>query len=201
MGCGARRRSLAVRQARTARLILALPQPGHAAAALDFHVRAWPHLKRWFPPVPPEFDTFAYWQEMVVKAHDAYTHGSAIRLWISPKAAPDKVIGTIGFSQIVRGPFCNCVLGYQIDQAHQGQGLMHEALQASIRHLFSEQKLHRINANYRPENVRSGRLLARLGFHIDGFAKNYLFIDGDWRDHILTSLINDGFQANWIKTT
>ena len=184
----------------TARLTLALPQQFHAAAARDFHVQSWPHLQRWFPPVPADFDTLAYWQDHVNKAQEAYQQGIALRLWMHPKAAPDKVIGSIGFSQIFRGPFCNCVLGYQIAAEYEGQGLMREALEAAIRYMFIEQKLHRVTANYRAENARSGRLLSRLGFRIDGFAKNYLFIDGDWRDHVLTSLTNDAFSPEWLST-
>ena len=183
----------------TLRLTLALPQQTHANAARDFHVESWPHLQRWFPPVPPDVDTLAYWQDHINKTHEAYTQGIALRLWIHPKAAPGIVIGSIGFSQIFRGPFCNCVLGYQIASEYEGQGLMREALEASISHMFKEQKLHRIAANYRPENARSGRLLTRLGFRIDGFAKNYLFIDGDWRDHVLTSLTNDAFRPEWLS--
>jgi ribosomal-protein-alanine N-acetyltransferase len=43
-------------------------------------------------------------------------------------------------------------------------------------------------------------LLARLGFHTDGFAQRYLFIDGEWRDHIQTSLINDAFRPEWLPS-
>ncbi len=75
---------------------------------------------------------------------------------------------------------------------------MREALQAAIQYMFTTQRLHRIAAGYRPENVRSGRLLARLGFHIDGYSKKYLFIDDDWRDHILVSRISDAFQPTWL---
>ncbi len=185
----------------TERLTLSLPMASHAAAAHDFHVRAWPHLARWFPPVPADFDQPAYWDAAVVKAQEAFTQGNAVRLWISPKSAPEKIIGTIGFSQIFRGPFCNCVLGYQIDSDYEGKGLMQEGLKASIRYMFTEQRLHRINANYRPENARSGRLLAKLGFRIDGFSKQYLFVDGDWRDHILTSMINDQFRPEWLAAS
>lgn len=49
--------------------------------------------------------------------------------------------------------------------------------------------LHRIMANYCPENVRSGKLLARLGFEQEGLARDYLYLNGRWRDHILTSRI------------
>jgi [ribosomal protein S5]-alanine N-acetyltransferase len=117
---------------------------------------------------------------------------------MQPKSNKDNIIGSIGFTQIFRGPFCSCVLGYQIDHAAEGKGLMLEALRAAIDYMFTTQKLHRIGANYRPENVRSGRLLSRLGFRIDGFAKEYLFIDGAWRDHVLTSLTNEIYNPTWL---
>jgi ribosomal-protein-alanine N-acetyltransferase len=47
-------------------------------------------------------------------------------------------------------------------------------------------------ASYRPENERSGRLLARLGFECEGLAKAYLKIDGEWADHVMTSRLNPG---------
>ncbi len=46
-------------------------------------------------------------------------------------------------------------------------------------------------ANYRPENIKSELLLKRLHFEKEGYAKDYLMISGKWRDHILTSRIND----------
>lgn len=182
------------------RLLLSLPEARLASAALDFHLRNADHLAPWSPPRPAGFGTLAFWNEYVEKSQIAFLQGSAVRLWMREKSGPAQIIGSIGFSQIVRGPFCNGVLGYQIDQTFEGKGLMSEALRRGINYIFDEQKLHRINANYRPENVRSGRLLARLGFHTDGFAPGYLFIDGDWRDHIQTSLINDAFRPEWLIT-
>jgi ribosomal-protein-alanine N-acetyltransferase len=180
------------------RLLLSLPDAGLASAALDFHLRNADHLAPWSPPKPAGFDTIAFWNEYVEKSQIAFLQGSVVRLWLSEKAKPEQIIGSVGFSQIFRGPFCNCVLGYQIDRAFEGKGLMSEALEQAISYMFVEQRLHRINANYRPENIRSGRLLARLGFHTDGFAPRYLFIDGQWRDHIQTSLINDSFRPEWL---
>ena len=67
---------------------------------------------------------------------------------------------------------------------------MHEALTAAIAHVFNAMQLHRIMANYRPQNERSARLLARLGFEPEGEARAYLKINGVWADHVLTALIN-----------
>ena len=55
---------------------------------------------------------------------------------------------------------------------------------------FREQHLHRISANYLPHNTRSAGVLKRLGFTVDGYARDYLRIDGRWQDHILTSLVD-----------
>lgn len=183
----------------TRRVILATPRAEQAVAMLDFVSRNREHLKAWSPPAPPNVVTLPHWQEAISKYALAFESGSAVRFWLSPHGHADRIIGSIGFSQIFRGPFCSCVLGYQIDREHEGQGLMSEALLAAMRYMFDEQKLHRIAANYRPENVRSGRLLSKLGFRIEGYAKDYLFIDGAWRDHILTSVTHDAFNTGWIK--
>ncbi len=183
----------------TGRLLLCAPHDALAGAMLDFVTRNREHLKPWSPPEPSNLYTLAHWQEAVMKYALALDNGSAVRFWLCPRDQPGRVIGSIGFSQISRGPFCSCVLGYQIDHEHEGQGLMSEALRASMQYMFAEQRLHRIAANYRPENTRSGRLLARLGFRIEGFARDYLYIDGAWRDHILTSVTNSAFDAGWIR--
>ena len=45
-------------------------------------------------------------------------------------------------------------------------------------------------ANYMPINERSGRLLRSLGFQVEGYARDYLYVGGAWRDHVLTALTN-----------
>lgn len=182
----------------TKRLLLVLPQPEHAAMQRVFLERNRDHFVHWDPPVSEDVYTDVYWHDQITSIHKAFADRSAIRLWMQSRDDLSTVVGSIGFSQIFRGPFCSCLMGYKIDQAYEGRGLMHEALEAAIRFMFIEQKLHRIGANYRPENIRSGKLLANLGFRIDGFSKDYLFIDGAWRDHVLTSITNDAFRPEWL---
>ena len=99
------------------------------------------------------------------------------------------VVGVINLSQIVRGGFQAGIVGYSLDAGEQGRGLMCEGLLALIEYAFLDLGLHRVMANYRPENERSARVLERLGFEREGYAKEYLYIDGAWRDHVLTSLV------------
>jgi ribosomal-protein-alanine N-acetyltransferase len=72
---------------------------------------------------------------------------------------------------------------------------MFEALSAAIDYAFRELNIHRIMANHLLDNERSARLLQRLGFVREGVAKDYLRIDGVWRDHVLNSLTN----AQWVE--
>jgi ribosomal-protein-alanine N-acetyltransferase len=106
------------------------------------------------------------------------------------------VIGHVRLSQIIRGAFHNAMLGYAIDAAHEGRGLMREALGAVLADAFSPRVgLHRVQANVRPENTRSLKLLDRLGFEREGLAREYLFIDGAWRDHVMTALRNPAWPV------
>lgn len=103
-------------------------------------------------------------------------------------------MGVANLTQIARGPFQACYLGYSIAQSHERKGMMFEALETVVRFAFNDKRLHRIMANHLPNNGRSEKLLKRLGFRIDGSSPDYLFIQGQWREHILTSLTN----RNWI---
>ena len=100
------------------------------------------------------------------------------------------VIGTINFFSFIRGGFQACYLGFQISEAHQGEGLMSEALRLGIDYVFTEMNLHRIMANVRPENTRGVKLLHKLGFEFEGHAREYLRVKGKWEAYDNTALTN-----------
>lgn len=185
----------------TTRLTLRLARPGMQAAMARFLSENYPgHLERWSPPAGPAFFTEAFWRERLAIAVEEFQAGRAARFVLQPRGeehAP--IIGTCNYTNIVRGPFQACHLGYQIARDREGQGLMAEALRAANAFAFHTMRLHRIMANHRPENERSARLLARLGFAREGLAKDYLFIDGAWRDHALTSLTHPSWDPAWIE--
>lgn len=104
-------------------------------------------------------------------------------LFLVPREEQREVIGSVTFSNIVRGAFQSCYLGYRLDERYIGRGLMSEALLSAIRYIFSLEGLHRIEANVMPRNERSVRLLQRLGFRNEGRAQRYLNIQGRWEDH------------------
>lgn len=185
----------------TGRLRLVIAQPGLEEPLARFYRENFAgHLDRWSPPMPGDRLEPGYWAKQLPNFAREFEAGTSAR-WVilAPGGGPEEVVGTNNFTQIARGPFRACVTGYQVARRHEGHGLMFEALTATIDYAFRELRLHRIMANYRPENVRSGRLLERLGFVREGYARRYLFIDGDWRDHVLTSRTNPHFDAAWLR--
>ncbi|MCP4504626.1 MAG: GNAT family N-acetyltransferase [Deltaproteobacteria bacterium] len=106
------------------------------------------------------------------------------------------LVGLIHFSNVVRGVFQACNLGFSLDHAYVSQGFMHEALDCAQAIVFDEWGLHRVMANHLPENMRSANVLEKLGFGEEGHAKSYLKINGAWRDHVLRSKLNPSHLLN-----
>jgi [ribosomal protein S5]-alanine N-acetyltransferase len=175
----------------TPRLILTLPQLADAERLVAFLEHNREHLRPWSPPEAPGVRTLLGARRRIECMHAEYRAGSSVRFWLFSKSPTvGQLLGSASLSNIVLGAFRACHLGYQLDRDHEGSGLMHEALTAVIRYAFDELKLHRVMANYLPTNERSGRVLRRLGFVVEGYARDYLFINGQFRDHLLTALTN-----------
>ncbi len=196
--------SAAYLQLHTARLLLQAPDaaPGspQAAAVADFYRRNAAHFAPWDPPLPADHAAPERIAQALADGAEAFATGRALRWWLQPADTPGRVVGQVHLSSLVRGAFQSCHLGYALDAACQGRGLMHEALRRVIDEAFSPRlNLHRSQAAVRPENQRSLAVLARLGWAEIGLARGYLFIDGAWRDHRLFALTNPAFvqPADW----
>jgi ribosomal-protein-alanine N-acetyltransferase len=177
----------------TERLILTLPGPDAAPRLVTYFETNRDHLGPWEPPFPRGLFTNAFWERRLDQNQQEFKSGKSMRLVLFEKHRPSgPVVGLANFTQFVRGAFMACTLGYSLDEDMQGRGLMREALTTAIRHVFDELGMHRIQANYIPTNERSGKLLRHLGFDVEGYARDYLFINGQWRDHILTAKVNTG---------
>ena len=184
----------------TDRLLLVASEPGLVAAVRDFQRRNRHHFAPWDPPTAEVFYTEDFQRERLHQAADAFAADTAWRWWLVRQDRPGRVVGSVHVSQVSRGAFQSAMLGYALDAAQQGQGLMHEALAATVDEVFSPVvNLHRLQANHRPENLRSAAVLQRLGFVREGVAPQYLYIDGAWRDHVVTARLNPRFRrpAGW----
>ncbi len=68
---------------------------------------------------------------------------------------------------------------------------MYALTEPAVREVMARHRLHRVMATHLPENLRSARLLRRLGFAVEGYARDFLQINGRWRDTVLLSRLVD----------
>jgi ribosomal-protein-alanine N-acetyltransferase len=187
----------------TERLRMVAGDTGIAAPVCAFQRRNRVHFARWDPPTADSFYTVEAQGLRVQQSLAAFHADSAYRWWLIDATRAGgarlpttdvEVIGSIQFGHVSRGAFQSATLGYALDEAYVGRGLMQEALGAALQEVFSPRvNLHRVQAAYRPENLRSARVLERLGFQVEALAPAYLFIDGAWRDHHVAAIRNPDF--------
>ena len=104
-------------------------------------------------------------------------------IWIRDGKS-SRFIGQITLGGLIFGAYRGGHIGYWIDQRYSGQGLMSWAVRMLTDYAFEVLQLHRIEINMRPENEPSQKVAKNAGYSLEGTRKNYLHIDGAWRDHL-----------------
>lgn len=107
----------------------------------------------------------------------------------------DQLVGGITLSNVRRRAAQFVNLGYWMGRAFAGQGYMTEAVGLIVPYCFETLGLHRIHAAFLPDNQASRRVLEKNGFREEGYAENYLQIDGRWADHVLFGLTRERYDA------
>ncbi len=179
---------------KTQRTFVELLADSHARVLSNYYVENDQHLNQWQPVRPDGYHSENSWRQRVCEYLEESRTGASLRLLAFEQDTGD-LVGICEFTGITRGAFEACYLGYSIGHQYENKGLMTEILSGALDYVFEELELHRVMANYMPENSRSARVLEKLGFEKEGFARAYLNIAGEWRDHVLTSKINPRHQG------
>jgi RimJ/RimL family protein N-acetyltransferase len=110
------------------------------------------------------------------------------------RAEPPGLIGDLGVCRSDDGR--QAELGFTFAPEHQGCGYATEAVRGMVRHLFEAEKLHRVSAGCDARNVRSARLLERVGFRREGHLVAATWIKGEWTDDLLFGLLAREWPAH-----
>lgn len=178
----------------TQRLILKTLDSSYSEIVLDYYSRNREFLKPWELERKDIFYTIQFQQNQLDRDLSDIRNGNLLRLWIFKNDDLSKTIGNIGFSNIIRGHFLSCYLGYKLDVEELNKGYITEAIKECINIIFDEYQLHRIEANIMPSNIASIRVAEKLGFTKEGLSKKYIKINGNWEDHIHMALLNDNID-------
>jgi ribosomal-protein-alanine N-acetyltransferase len=146
------------------------PEPGSADPALDreaFRARcgAWERQRH--------FDS-------------AYGFGMFLR--------DGRFAGEVSLGSVQRGPFQMGYVGYWLDEALAGRGLVPEGVVLVMRHGFEVLQLHRLEAAIVPHNRASRRVAEKLGLREEGTAVRFLQIQGVYEDHVRYAITAEEWQ-------
>jgi ribosomal-protein-alanine N-acetyltransferase len=123
--------------------------------------------------------------------------GSDYTYFVFLDTEPDRpLVGGITLSNVRRRAAQMVNLGYWMGEPYAGLGIMSEAVSAIVPFCFETLGLHRIQAAFVPGNMASRRVLEKNGFYEEGFAENYLQIDGRWADHVLFALTRERYEKS-----
>jgi len=107
------------------------------------------------------------------------------------RGADNALVGGLTIANVRRGVAQAGSLGYWMGQPFARQGYMTAAVRAIVPFAFTTLRLHRLEAACIPTNTGSIRLLENTGFVREGYAREYLCIDGVWQDHLLYARLKD----------
>lgn len=178
---------------KTDRLILRTIEISDLGMLQDYLLRNRNFLSPWEPQRQDSY----YENDNLVKLIEQEIADNSKRnqlsLYIFPKGE-ERIIGNVTLSNIIRGIFQSCFIGYKLDKDEVNKGLITEAVEKVIDIAFNELKLHRIEANIIPRNHQSLRVVKKLGFEYEGLSKEYLKINSVWEDHEHYALLNKAFK-------
>lgn len=147
-------------------------------------------LAPWEPVWPADDLTRLAFRRRIRRYQREIRNGTGYPMFVlSPDG--ETLLGGLTLSQVQRGVAQSAVLGYWMGMPFAGKGFMSAAVRALIVFSFDTLHLNRIEAACLPHNTASIRLLERVGFRREGYARRFLCIDGRWQDHLLYGLVRD----------
>jgi ribosomal-protein-alanine N-acetyltransferase len=174
----------------TSRVILRAPRTIDIAELRSLLSRNADHLRPWSPSPPPGTNPLGFTElgRSISKQRRDWKAGTGYVFVALLRQAREPIIGRVALTSVARGPWQSAQLGYWIDAASGGRGLMSEGVELVLAFAFGQLRLHRVQAAVMPTNQPSRRILSKRGFREEGYAARYLRIGNAWEDHVIYGL-------------
>lgn len=151
------------------------------------------HLTAWEPDWRDDEMTAAAFRRRIRAYRREMRRGALLPLLIF-RRSDEALIGGVTLTNIRLGASRSASIGYWIGKPFVRNGYARSAIFAMLDHAFLTLGLNRVEAACQPENLASRNLLESVGFRNEGVARDYLFINGDWRDHLLFAMTASEFM-------
>lgn len=182
-------------------LFLAPLRYGHRRQWHDVRHRNATWLNPWEATNPTGLATSMTYGAMI-RAHNrdgsmGVSYPWAIFVQDSPDTKP-QLVGQMIAAPVLWGSMRSTTFGYWVDQDWAGQNIVPTAVALAGDYLLMRVGLHRIEINIVPDNQASLRVVEKLGFRSEGIRKNYIHIDGGWRDHASFAITMEELPAQGL---
>lgn len=98
------------------------------------------------------------------------------------------LVGCLGFHG-VDWSNRNTEIGYWLDRASTGQGIMTRCVRSMVDYIFDVWHLHRVEIRCAAGNLRSRAIPERLGFTQDGVLRDEMWLHDRFVDHVVYSTL------------
>ena len=172
------------------KVVLRAPQMADHAEWSALRAASRDFLTPWEPTWPADDLTRAAFRRRIRRYAEDQRSDLAYPFFIFRKS-DSVLVGGLTLANIRRGCAQAASLGYWMGASYAGQGYMTAAVATVLPFAFGTLRLHRVEAACIPGNDASIRLLEHTGFQREGFARQYLCINGTWQDHLLFARLRD----------
>jgi [ribosomal protein S5]-alanine N-acetyltransferase len=176
-------------------VLLRAPQTADYSEWASLRERSRAFLAPWEPEWPADDLTRAAFRNRL-RRYASEMHEDSGYSFLIFRSADQLLLGGVTLSNVRRGVAQSANLGYWIGADYARQGYMSAAVAALVPFAHGPLRLRRVEAACLPNNAVSVRLLEKLGFKREGYARQYLCIAGKWQDHLLYArLSSDPLRA------
>ena len=169
---------------------LRVPQGGDYAEWAALRESSRDFLVPWEPTWPADDLTRGAFRRRIKRYAEDLRNDLAYAFLIF-RSEDDALVGGLTLANIRRGVGQAGSIGYWTGAPFARKGHMTAAMRALVPFCFGTLRLHRLEAACIPGNTASVRLLEKTGFQREGYARNYLCINGVWQDHLLYARLKD----------
>ena len=169
---------------------LRLPQMAEFEEWAALRTASRDFLTPWEPSWPSDDLTRAAFRRRLKRYAEDWRTDQSYAFFIFRKQ-DNLLLGGLTLANVRRGVAQAGSIGYWLGMRFARNGYMTAAVKGVLPFCFETLRLHRVEAACIPTNTASIRLLERCGFLREGYARQYLCINGVWQDHLLFARLRD----------
>lgn len=106
----------------------------------------------------------------------------------------EKIVGKVGINFFNWGNK-TAYIGYMLDEAFQGKGIITRATYAMVNIAFNEYEVNKVEIHVAEGNTKSRNIPIRLGFKQEGILRSAEWLYDHYVDHVVYGLLRD----EWCK--